>query len=126
MGRKKSKKVCKKDTKECCFHDYNLKNFQIIHGKERFSNPVSVLLQVCSRENAWEIIYKGITKIQIDYGDENSTKKNKSREFQYGFDDYIADEFLEVDDNTISHEILFASFATILIHFRRISIKRIK
>lgn len=113
-------------TKECWFHDYHLKNFQIIHGKEGFSNPISVSLQLCNRENAWEIIYKGVTKVQIDYEDENYTEKNKRREFQYGFDDYLEGEFLQVDDVTISHEMLFASFATILIHFKRISIKRIK
>lgn len=70
-------------------------------------------------------MYKGVTKVQIDYEDEK-TKENKARRFQYGFDDYGYDEFLEVDENTLSHEILFDSDATILVHFKQISIKRVK
>lgn len=46
------------------------------------------------------------------------------RRVQYGFDDYGYNEFLEVDDNILSHEVLFASGATILVHFKKLSIRR--
>lgn len=51
---------------------------------------------------------------------------NRKRHFQYGFDNYGYDEFLEVDENILSHEILFASDATILVYFKYISIKKVK
>ncbi|MEC0248191.1 hypothetical protein P4H65_20550 [Paenibacillus chitinolyticus] len=44
-------------------------------------------------------------------------------DYQRGFDDFGYQEFLEVDENTISHEILFASGAQVLIHFQRHSIR---
>lgn len=111
--------------KEHGFHDFHLKNFQVIHGSEGYKNPVSVSLEIEDGENTWNILYKGVTKVQINYQDEKA-KEDKIRRFQYGFDDYGYDEFLEIDENTISHEILFASDATILVHFKQISIRKIK
>lgn len=111
--------------KEQGFHDYHLKNVEVIHGSEGYKNPISVSLEIQAGENIWNIIYKGVTKIRVDYEDEN-IKSHRARRLQRGFDDYGYDEFIEVDENTISHEILFASDATILVHFKKISIKRIK
>lgn len=107
------------------FHDFHLKNFQVIHANEGFKNPISVSLKVDDGENTWNIMYKGVTKVQINYEDEKA-KGNNIRRFQNGFDDYGYDEFLEVDENILSHEILFASDATILVHFRHISINRVE
>lgn len=111
--------------KERGFHDYHLKNFQVIHGMEGFKNPIAVTIEIENGQNAWRIIYKGVTKIAVNYKDEQANEISKRR-FQYGFDDYGYDEFLEVDENVLSHEILFASESTILLHFKRISIKGIK
>lgn len=111
-------------SKEKRFHDYKLRNFQIIQEKISYKNPVSVSMEVFIKERAWKIIYKGVTKIQINYEDENYPSNDK-RCFQYGFDDYLDDEFLEVDNNMLSHEILFASYASVLIHFKRISVCKI-
>lgn len=109
--------------KEKGFHDYHLKDFQIIHGREGFKNPIAVIIEIENGENTWHIIYKGVTKIAVNYKDEQVNESSKRR-FQYGFDDYGYDEFLEVNDKTLSHEILFASGATILVHFKNISIKK--
>lgn len=107
------------------FHDYHLKRFQVIHGKEGFKNPIAVSIEIEDGENAWNIMYKGVTKIQINYEDEQYREIRK-RQFQYGFDDFGYDEFLVIDDRLLSHEILFASDATILVHFKHISIRSVK
>jgi hypothetical protein len=106
------------------FYDFHLKNLKVIHGSEGFKNLISVSIEIGDEEKTWNIMYKGVTKVQINYEDENAQENNKRR-FQYGFDDYGYDEFLEVDDNILSHEILFASDATILIHFKHISINKV-
>lgn len=106
------------------FHDFHLKNFQIINEREGYRNPVSVSIEVEGGESIWNILYKGVSKVQINYEGKNT--RGKVRCFQYGFDDYGYDEFLEVDEMTLSHEILFASDTTILVYFRQISIKRVK
>lgn len=111
--------------KEHGFHDFHLKSFEIIHVSEGYKNPVSVSMEIEEGENTWNILYKGVTNVQINYENEKA-EEDKVRRFQYGFDDYGYDEFLEVDENILSHEILFASDATILIHFKHISIKRVK
>ena len=107
------------------FHDYHLRNFQVIHEKEGFRNPIEVSIKIENGEKAWNIMYKGVTKVQINYEAEQVNEIRKRR-FQRGFDDFGYDEFIEVDDNIISHEILFASNATILVYFKHISIKKIK
>lgn len=111
--------------KEHGFHDYNLKNFQVIHAKEGFRNPIAVSIKIEDGKNTWNIMYKAVTKVQVNYEDEQA-KENIKRRFQYGFDDYGYNEFLEVDEKILSHEILFASGATILVHFKHISINRVK
>lgn len=111
--------------KEHGFHDFHLKNVQVIHADEGYRNPISVSIEVGSEKNVWEITYTGVTKVQINYEDEKA-EENMKRRFQYGFDDYGYNEFLEVDDNILSHEVLFASEATILVHFKKISIRRVE
>lgn len=56
--------------------------------------------------------YKSITKFNINYENEIEARR--------GFDDWGYDEFLPVDEQFLSHEILFASGATILIHFKNL------
>ena len=110
--------------KEHGFHDYHLKNFQIQHGKRGFRDPVEVRLTVTDEENTWTIIYKKIKKIVANYEQEPDIFPGMGRRFYEGFDDYGFNEFFEIDDKALSHEILFASGATILIHFEKISIKK--
>ncbi|AJA46847.1 hypothetical protein CPAST_c07470 [Clostridium pasteurianum DSM 525 = ATCC 6013] len=107
------------------FHDYNLKNFEIIHGENGYKDPVSVSIVISNKEHTWNIIYNKIKKIAINYEQEFDIYERKRRKYR-GFDDYGYDEFFQIDEKTLSHEILFASGATILVHFEKISIVEIK
>jgi hypothetical protein len=111
--------------KERGFHDYKLRNFQVIHEMQGFKNPISVVIEIENGEKKWHVVYKEVTRVEIDYKDDYTDESDKRR-LQYGFDDYGYDEFLEVNDKILSHEILFASDANILVHFKKISIKNIK
>lgn len=103
------------------FHDYQLVKFDILNDSMTRRKAVNANLIIGDGENTWNISYKNISKISIEYNYVNP-------EFQhnYGFDDYGYDEFIEVDKEIISHEILFASGATLLIHFRKISVVKVK
>ncbi|MEQ8156035.1 MAG: hypothetical protein ABRQ25_14285 [Clostridiaceae bacterium] len=105
------------------FHDYKLRNFEVIHGEKGYVYPVEFSIVITNGDNVWNIVYKKIKKISINYQQQPDVLKRKKRVYE-GFDDYGYDEFFQVDDKTLSHEILFASGATILIHFEKISIKK--
>lgn len=106
------------------FHDYELKNFEVIHGEKGYKDPVSVSIIIANGEKMWNILYKKIKKISINYQQQPDVLKRKKRIYE-GFDDYGYDEFFQIDEKTLSHEILFASGSTILVHFEKISINEI-
>ena len=116
------KKFMKIYLKEHGFHDYQLRNFEIIHGKEGYIDPVAVSMDITDGYNSWNIVYKKIKKISINYEQDID---NSKRRLYSGFDNYGYDEFFQIDEKTFSHEILFASGATILIHFEKIQINKI-
>lgn len=111
-------------TKEYGFHDYKLKDFEIIHGEKGYTDPVAINILISNKEKTWKLTYKKIKKIVINYKQQPDIFNRKRREYE-GFDDYGYDEFFQVDDKILSHEILFASGSTILIHFEKISIIKI-
>ncbi|MGE6228447.1 hypothetical protein [Paenibacillus chitinolyticus] len=95
------------------FHDFRLKEYKIIHHKYGEGTPVNLHLLLTNDEETWLLEYSSIKKMKIDFETEELR----------GFDDFGYQEFLEVDEETISHEILFASGAQVLIHFQRNSIR---
>lgn len=107
------------------FHDYNLKNFEIIHGEIGYRDPVAVSIVITNTEHTWNISYNKIKKIAINYEQESDICERKRKKYR-GFDDYGYDEFFQIDEKTLSHEILFASGATVLVYFQKISIVEIK
>lgn len=111
---------------ECGFHDYYLNNFQIIHGNHGYKNPVKVIITITDTESTWDIIYTGIKEIGVKYVSEPYVRPGKIKKYYDGFDTYGYNEFYEVDENNLSHEILFASGATILVCFNKISIKKVE
>ena len=115
------KKFMKIYEQEYGFHDYKLRNFEVIHGEEGYVDPVEFSIVITNGDNVWNIVYKKIKKISINYEQQSDMIKRKKRVYE-GFDDYGYDEFFQIDEKTLSHEILFASGATILIHFEKISI----
>lgn len=99
------------------FHDFHIKEFRIIHKDYRYKNPISINLIITDEENTWKITYKCIKKISIHY-EQDDAMKGTYWEERCGFDDWGYDEFSAVDEDTLSHEILFASGASIFIHFK--------
>lgn len=120
------KKFLKLYLKENGFHDYELKNYQIIHGKKGYKGSVAVSLVITNTEHTWNIVYNKIKKIAVNYEQQPDIFERKKRREYRGFDDYGYNEFFQIDEKTLSHEILFASGATILVHFEKISIVEIK
>ena len=118
------KKFLKIYMKEYGFHDYHIKDFEIINEKSGYKDPVTVKIIITNGINTWDITYKKIKKIVVNYEQEPDLFPGMGRRFYGGFDDYGFDEFFEIDDKVLSQEILFASDATILIHFEKISIKK--
>lgn len=110
--------------KQHSFHDYNLKKIEVIHGKQGYIDPVAVSIFVEEGGEVWNITYKKIKKISINYEQQPDVFGRKKRTYE-GFDTYGYDEFFQVDEKTLSHEILFASGATILVHFEKISVNKI-
>ena len=109
LGNRFSKKTFELLSKNS-FHDLQLVNLQIIHGRYGLEYPVSVILSIGNREKLWHLQYKKVMKLQIDYEPENFVEGR-------GFHDWGYDEFIAIDDDALSHEILFASGAKILIYF---------
>lgn len=118
------KKFLKIYEQEYGFHDYELNNFQVIHGEKGYKDPVALSIVVTNKIKTWDIMYKKIKKISIHYEQQPDVFNRKKRTYE-GFDDYGYDEFLQIDEKTLSHEILFASGATILVHFEKITINKI-
>ncbi|MFA6309787.1 MAG: hypothetical protein WC677_08690 [Clostridia bacterium] len=103
------------------FHDFKLCDIKI-NNKEESNNkkPVTVDIILTDEDKKWDIKYIGVKRILIDYLPEFT--ENDPYSETVGFDDFGYDEFSRVDKNILAHEILFASGATILIHFTKISI----
>lgn len=94
------------------FHDCDFQSFEVIQPKEFAIDPITVRIVISDGEYKWTIKYKKVKKIMINYDlviDEYGSR---------GMDTWGYSEFLTVDDNYLSCEILFASGATILIQFK--------
>lgn len=99
------------------FHDFHIKEFQMDHKNYGCKNPISINIIITDEINIWKITYKHVKSISINYKEEILWKDTRW-EKTYGFDDWGYDEFFAVDKDTLSHEILFASDASILIYFK--------
>lgn len=95
------------------FHDFQIKNIVFTHKEYGFKNPISIVVYITDNENTFKITYKCVKKFDVNY-EEDGEDWHARR----GFDDWGYDEFLPIDEQTLSHEILFASGSNILIHFK--------
>lgn len=94
------------------FHDFQIKNIVLTQKEYGLKNPVSVDIYITDSVNTFKITYKCIKRFCVDYQGAEGWADRR------GFDDWGYDELLPVDEQTLSHEILFASGSTILIHFK--------
>ncbi len=101
------------------FHDSELIKIDISQGAQRAKYHVTVTIHLLLQGGKWIIQYKNVSKISFDYFTDGGTMS--------GLDDWGYDEFLDVDEKLLSHEILFASGTTLLIHFpdKNVSIKKL-
>ncbi|MGH4139223.1 hypothetical protein [Clostridium sp.] len=94
------------------FHDYTIKNIKINNKDKRGENPMSIDIFITYSLITWKITYKNVVKFSINY------EQWEGEGTCIGFDDWGYDEFIPVNEDILSHEILFVSGATILIYFK--------
>lgn len=94
------------------FHDFQIKDIVLTHKEYGLKNPISVDIYITDSVDTFKITYKYIKKFNVNYEEVEGWGDRR------GFDDWGYDEFLPIDEQTLSHEILFASGSTILIHFK--------
>lgn len=104
--------------KESGFHDWKIDSICINQKLIEKNNPMEIEIAVKKDSKIYQILFKGVKKISIDYENNNSIHE--------GFGAWGYSEVLPVDNKTISFEILFSSDASILIHFERLYIKRVR
>lgn len=92
------------------FHDCEFLSFEVIQPKRWANDPITVRIVISNRESKFTHTYKKVKKIRMNYDSEERMSK-------WGIDTWRYDEFLLVDDKQLTHEILFASGATIFIQF---------
>lgn len=105
------------------FHDCRVEKMELIHEQYGSLDPIKIKVTVTDEVETWEITYKGVSKIMTNYQNDKTPFSTRR-----GFDNWGYDELLIVDENTLSHEILFASGAVLLVHFKNkgLSIAKLK
>jgi hypothetical protein len=105
--------------KTSSLHDYKLEDIQINHELKKYKYLVNVNIVLNNGISKLALKYRNVKKIEMNYND---------AQFDRGFDDVGYEEILDVDERILSHEILFASGATILIHFenKKMSLEKIQ
>lgn len=95
------------------FHDHDFVSFEIIQPKRWASDPIKVTIVVSDGESKWTLTYKKVKKLTMNYDSTIEEHMSKWGIYTWGYD-----EFLPVDEDYLTHEVLFASGASILIHFK--------
>ncbi len=93
------------------FHDSNLIEVKINQLDTNTKRPINVEITLTDGESCWRIIYKKIIKLQIDYSENDTLFRSQ------GFGDWGYEKILDVNEDVLSHEILFSSGSKILVHF---------
>lgn len=108
------------------FHDYLIVGIKITKSPSDFGCSISkdIDMKISKGSQTWLIRYDHVTKLYLDFVEEDqflfSPLTNNNAWDEWGYD-----EFSNVAEDTLSHEILFSSGSTILIYFKNISVKGI-
>lgn len=94
------------------FHGFRIVSVTILHDNIGNLYPVYVEINLTNGREEWMIKYRNVRDVQLSYNSGNSDF-SKTR----GFDEWGYDELLDVDETKMSHEILFASGASLRIEF---------
>ncbi|MDQ6420794.1 hypothetical protein RB620_15295 [Paenibacillus sp. LHD-117] len=92
------------------FHDCKVNECKITQGQLRSAYPTNLYIEVEREGEEWIIEYRKIVHLNINFPEVTSSAHN-------GFEEWGYDELLPVNDHLLSHEILFSSGSTILVHF---------
>ncbi|MGH4124341.1 MAG: hypothetical protein ACREV6_15550 [Clostridium sp.] len=82
------------------------------HTLNGAKSPCSSSIFITYRTTTWKITYKNVVKFSMNY------EQWEGEGTCIGFDDWGYDELIPVNEDILSHEILFVSGATILIYFK--------
>lgn len=88
-------------------------SFEVIQPKTLAKDPITVLLTISDGKNKWTLTYRNVQKIMM-----NCELTSGQFRYEAGLDTWGYNEFLPSGESQLTHEILFASGATILIQFR--------
>ena len=94
------------------FHDFHVQSITINNNEEVGKNGISIDICVRDRVSRWKITYKKVVKFNINYD------LGVHGDSRISIDDWGYDEFIPADEHSLSHEILFASGATLFIQFK--------
>lgn len=99
------------------FHDFNLLKLEVVEEQKKYTKVPSIYLYLTDYTSTYLLKYSNPIEFSVAYS-----------KAVRGFDDLGYEELLDVDADSLSHEILFASGATIFIRFsdKSISLKKMK
>ncbi|MFD1738460.1 hypothetical protein ACFSCX_18210 [Bacillus salitolerans] len=109
------------------FHDYRLKKMEMEHKSLIDLNvhfTVSNDVEDKENEKLWVLSFEKVSYYKYQHHNYDNVKSMFNREI----DDWLYQEFLPINQSTISFEVLFSSGGNVLLHFpnNSVSIKRIK
>ncbi|RSK27622.1 hypothetical protein EJF36_12455 [Bacillus sp. HMF5848] len=109
------------------FHDYRLIKMELEHKSLLDLNvhfTISSDVENIESEKLWVLSFEKVSFSHYQHYNYDNEKSIYHREI----DDWLYQEFLPIDQSTISFEVLFSSGANVLLHFpdKCVSIKRIK
>jgi hypothetical protein len=100
------------------FHDAHVSELRIEQRRFGHFEPVSVTLVLDQGGTVWTIAYARVTVIEVRY----SSDRRPAGSWSWGLDDLLYDELGSTSATGLSHEILFASGASIYIEFAKAAI----
>ncbi|MFD2115642.1 hypothetical protein ACFSTH_11580 [Paenibacillus yanchengensis] len=104
------------------FHDFEIKECLIQHTVAN-GKPAQFQLKITDGYEEWVIQYSNINKLCFKFDDDKCIEN-----FGINIDCWGYHELLEIDENNISHEILFSSGTTLLVCFENkgLSVEKVK
>lgn len=115
-----TKKFLKTLDKNNYFHDFYLNKMDIEEDDSK-KKLFNLILTLKHDKEVWTMKYINVNKINMNY----SLEYNKLG-FGKGLCTIGYSEFLEVNENLLSHEILFSSGGTILLWFEKVKAEKTK
>lgn len=103
------------------FHDFLLTSLKLVKNKTKIFPFVDLEISIFDGKDNYKIVYSSISKLDIK-GNYNNYEIEYLKKKKNTFDSWGYDEFGLINNNVLSHEILFLSGSTIYVQFAKISI----